>query len=43
VADDGSCHAICLASDECNTNCCIELVGVSYGDCGEPGPGNVCL
>jgi hypothetical protein len=43
VSNDNSCHAICTASSQCNSGCCIQLQGVSYGDCGTYQSGYTCL
>ena len=37
IASDGACHAVCYHGDDCNSGCCGELQGSSYGACASPG------
>jgi len=36
LSDDFLCHALCFSNSECNSNCCVELDGASYGACVDP-------
>lgn len=36
IVDDGMCHAVCTANNQCTSGCCAALQGVNYGVCGEP-------
>lgn len=42
ISDDGVCHAECYSSNECGSNCCVKLQGVSYGACASS-TGHTCL
>jgi hypothetical protein len=43
ISNDNACHALCAASSECNSGCCIKLQGDSYGVCGDYQSGYTCL
>jgi hypothetical protein len=40
--DDNLCHALCLTSSDCESDCCIPLSGGTYGNCGPAQSGYTC-
>jgi hypothetical protein len=43
ISNDGLCHPLCTSSSQCGSNCCIQIEGESYGDCGAYQSGYTCL
>jgi len=35
IADDGLCHAKCTTASECVSNCCVMVMGETYGVCAD--------